>query len=226
MCLGYGESTVTRRQTLWIKSQLCHVVSHACLERVPTTLSLKFCTITNTVCCFLRYFVSFYMLFSVVKKDNDPSTILQPGVYLLPTEVWISIPGSQNQAIRPLSQPRFSFDSHNIIWKHRYPIFPSLVELRKRTVDGTCSSTHGSTQKWKEDWALWSLVGFSSPIYLLCQIADGVFMSNQAEREEYVQQDAGIIYVGSANRIGMVGWNYGQVNKWELVSSLPRKLCN
>ncbi|XP_037377193.1 protein-glutamine gamma-glutamyltransferase E [Talpa occidentalis] len=40
--------------------------------------------------------------------------------------------------------------------------------------------------------------------------ADGVFMGNQAEREEYVQQDAGIIYVGSANRISMVGWNYGQ----------------
>ncbi|XP_006874909.1 PREDICTED: protein-glutamine gamma-glutamyltransferase E [Chrysochloris asiatica] len=40
--------------------------------------------------------------------------------------------------------------------------------------------------------------------------ADGVFMSNAAEREEYVQQDAGIIYVGSTNRIGMVGWNFGQ----------------
>ncbi|XP_060043465.1 protein-glutamine gamma-glutamyltransferase E [Erinaceus europaeus] len=40
--------------------------------------------------------------------------------------------------------------------------------------------------------------------------ADGVFMSNQAEREEYVQQDAGAIYVGSANRISMVGWNFGQ----------------
>ncbi|XP_012583567.1 PREDICTED: protein-glutamine gamma-glutamyltransferase E [Condylura cristata] len=40
--------------------------------------------------------------------------------------------------------------------------------------------------------------------------ADGVFMGNQAEREEYVQQDAGIIYVGSANRISMVGWNFGQ----------------
>ncbi|XP_032715317.1 protein-glutamine gamma-glutamyltransferase E [Lontra canadensis] len=39
---------------------------------------------------------------------------------------------------------------------------------------------------------------------------DGVFMSNHAEREEYVQEDAGIIYVGSTNRIGMVGWNFGQ----------------
>ncbi|XP_046534548.1 protein-glutamine gamma-glutamyltransferase E [Equus quagga] len=40
--------------------------------------------------------------------------------------------------------------------------------------------------------------------------ADSVFMSNRAEREEYVQEDAGIIYVGSANRIGMMGWNFGQ----------------
>ncbi|XP_072488500.1 protein-glutamine gamma-glutamyltransferase E isoform X2 [Notamacropus eugenii] len=40
--------------------------------------------------------------------------------------------------------------------------------------------------------------------------ADGVFMMNNAEREEYVEEDAGIIYVGSTNRISMVGWNFGQ----------------
>ncbi|XP_060981762.1 protein-glutamine gamma-glutamyltransferase E [Dama dama] len=40
--------------------------------------------------------------------------------------------------------------------------------------------------------------------------ADDVFMNNHAEREEYVQEDAGIIFVGSTNRIGMIGWNYGQ----------------
>ncbi|XP_008852731.1 protein-glutamine gamma-glutamyltransferase E [Nannospalax galili] len=40
--------------------------------------------------------------------------------------------------------------------------------------------------------------------------ADDVFMSNQAERQEYVEEDSGIIYVGSTNRIGMVGWNFGQ----------------
>ncbi|XP_039719841.1 protein-glutamine gamma-glutamyltransferase E [Pteropus medius] len=40
--------------------------------------------------------------------------------------------------------------------------------------------------------------------------ADGVFMSNQAEREEYVQEDAGVIFVGSTDRISMVGWNFGQ----------------
>ncbi|XP_047627410.1 protein-glutamine gamma-glutamyltransferase E [Phacochoerus africanus] len=40
--------------------------------------------------------------------------------------------------------------------------------------------------------------------------ADVVFMNNQAEREEYVQEDAGIIFVGSTNRIVMIGWNYGQ----------------
>ncbi|XP_058142793.1 protein-glutamine gamma-glutamyltransferase E isoform X2 [Dasypus novemcinctus] len=40
--------------------------------------------------------------------------------------------------------------------------------------------------------------------------ADSVFMNNHAEREEYIQQDFGIIYVGSVNRISMVGWNFGQ----------------
>ncbi|XP_019501254.1 PREDICTED: protein-glutamine gamma-glutamyltransferase E [Hipposideros armiger] len=40
--------------------------------------------------------------------------------------------------------------------------------------------------------------------------ADGVFMSNHAEREEYIQEDSGIIFVGSTNRISMVGWNFGQ----------------
>ncbi|XP_057558534.1 protein-glutamine gamma-glutamyltransferase E [Hippopotamus amphibius kiboko] len=40
--------------------------------------------------------------------------------------------------------------------------------------------------------------------------ADDVFMGNHAEREEYVQEDAGIIFAGSANRISMIGWNYGQ----------------
>ncbi|ELV12806.1 Protein-glutamine gamma-glutamyltransferase E, partial [Tupaia chinensis] len=42
------------------------------------------------------------------------------------------------------------------------------------------------------------------------QQADSVFMGNHAEREEYVQEDAGIIFVGSTNRISMVGWNFGQ----------------
>lgn len=36
-------------------------------------------------------------------------------------------------------------------------------------------------------------------------------MNNQAEREEYVLEDSGAIFVGSTNRISMVGWNFGQV---------------
>ncbi|XP_076968413.1 protein-glutamine gamma-glutamyltransferase E [Tamandua tetradactyla] len=39
---------------------------------------------------------------------------------------------------------------------------------------------------------------------------DSVFMNNDAEREEYVQQDSGVIFVGSTNRISMFGWNFGQ----------------
>lgn len=48
-------------------------------------------------------------------------------------------------------------------------------------------------------------------VCFLYQIVDSVFMGNHAEREEYVQEDAGIIFVGSTNRIGMIGWNFGQV---------------
>lgn len=48
-------------------------------------------------------------------------------------------------------------------------------------------------------------------VCFLYQTADSVFMGNHAEREEYVQEDAGIIYVGSTNRISMIGWNFGQV---------------
>ncbi|XP_059934185.1 protein-glutamine gamma-glutamyltransferase E [Mesoplodon densirostris] len=40
--------------------------------------------------------------------------------------------------------------------------------------------------------------------------ADSVFMSNCDEREEYVQEDAGVIFVGRPGYIGMIGWNYGQ----------------
>ncbi|XP_037667427.1 protein-glutamine gamma-glutamyltransferase E isoform X1 [Choloepus didactylus] len=40
--------------------------------------------------------------------------------------------------------------------------------------------------------------------------ADSVFMNNEAERQEYIQQDSGVIFVGSTNRINMVGWNFGQ----------------
>ncbi|KAM5245853.1 protein-glutamine gamma-glutamyltransferase E [Ctenodactylus gundi] len=39
---------------------------------------------------------------------------------------------------------------------------------------------------------------------------DDVFMGNHAERQEYVEEDSGVIFVGSTNRIGMVGWNFGQ----------------
>ncbi|XP_048205331.1 protein-glutamine gamma-glutamyltransferase E [Perognathus longimembris pacificus] len=50
--------------------------------------------------------------------------------------------------------------------------------------------------------------------------ADDVFMSNHAERQEYVEEDSGIIYVGSTNRIGMVGWNFGQYEEDILSISL------
>ncbi|XP_007465489.1 PREDICTED: protein-glutamine gamma-glutamyltransferase E [Lipotes vexillifer] len=39
---------------------------------------------------------------------------------------------------------------------------------------------------------------------------DSVFMSNHDEREEYVQEDAGVIFMGRASYISLIGWNYGQ----------------
>lgn len=51
-------------------------------------------------------------------------------------------------------------------------------------------------------------------------------MSNHAEREEYVQEDAGIIFVGSTNRIGMVGWNFGQVKEAGVMPLMPNKLSS
>ncbi|XP_063003598.1 protein-glutamine gamma-glutamyltransferase E-like [Elgaria multicarinata webbii] len=39
---------------------------------------------------------------------------------------------------------------------------------------------------------------------------DDVFMANNAEREEYVLSEFGVVFVGSANRISHFGWNFGQ----------------
>ncbi|XP_054836216.1 protein-glutamine gamma-glutamyltransferase E-like [Eublepharis macularius] len=39
---------------------------------------------------------------------------------------------------------------------------------------------------------------------------DDVFMQNNAEREEYVLSEFGLVFVGSANRISHSGWNFGQ----------------
>ncbi|XP_061486153.1 protein-glutamine gamma-glutamyltransferase E-like [Rhineura floridana] len=39
---------------------------------------------------------------------------------------------------------------------------------------------------------------------------DDVFMPNNAEQEEYVLSEFGLVFAGSANRISQFGWNYGQ----------------
>ncbi|XP_015263914.1 PREDICTED: protein-glutamine gamma-glutamyltransferase E-like [Gekko japonicus] len=39
---------------------------------------------------------------------------------------------------------------------------------------------------------------------------DDVFMPNNAEREEYVLSEFGVVFMGSANRIVQTGWNFGQ----------------
>lgn len=46
--------------------------------------------------------------------------------------------------------------------------------------------------------------------FFFCQ-ADIVFLSNEAERNEYVLSDTGYIYVGSVYSIHGRPWNFGQV---------------
>ena len=40
---------------------------------------------------------------------------------------------------------------------------------------------------------------------------DWVHLPEEAERQEYVIAEQGIIYRGSADRIGPLAWNFGQV---------------
>ena len=58
-----------------------------------------------------------------------------------------------------------------------------------------------------------TVLSITPNICFLCQTADSVFMSNHDEREEYVQEDSGIIFMGRASYISMIGWNYGQVKR-------------
>ncbi|KAM4705111.1 protein-glutamine gamma-glutamyltransferase 4 [Rhinophrynus dorsalis] len=51
------------------------------------------------------------------------------------------------------------------------------------------------------------------PIYLICNPwckDDTVYMPDEAARKEYVQNDTGYIYIGSANKISSRPWNFGQ----------------
>lgn len=41
---------------------------------------------------------------------------------------------------------------------------------------------------------------------------DVVYLSSEAERQEYVLNDNGLIFVGSASAIGQQVWMYGQVH--------------
>uniref|UniRef100_K7GB58 protein-glutamine gamma-glutamyltransferase n=1 Tax=Pelodiscus sinensis TaxID=13735 RepID=K7GB58_PELSI len=56
---------------------------------------------------------------------------------------------------------------------------------------------------------------------------DDVFMPNNAERQEYVMEEFGMVFTGNANRINSSGWNYGQFQKGILdicLASLDKSL--
>ncbi|XP_078005296.1 protein-glutamine gamma-glutamyltransferase E [Phascolarctos cinereus] len=78
---------------------------------------------------------------------------------------------------------------------------PANAPIGRYTLSIQIASEGGSTSTTLGTWVL---------LFNPWLQADGVFMMNNAEREEYVEEDAGVIFVGSANRISMVGWNYGQ----------------
>lgn len=46
---------------------------------------------------------------------------------------------------------------------------------------------------------------------------DAVYMANENERQEYVLNENGIIFVGNAKYIEARGWYYGQVSCKELI---------
>ncbi|XP_051835926.1 protein-glutamine gamma-glutamyltransferase E [Antechinus flavipes] len=78
---------------------------------------------------------------------------------------------------------------------------PANAPIGRYTLSSQIVSQGGSTSTTLGTWVL---------LFNPWLQADAVFMRNNAEREEYVEEDAGIIYVGSTNRINMVGWNFGQ----------------
>uniref|UniRef100_A0A8D3CMR5 Protein-glutamine gamma-glutamyltransferase 2 n=1 Tax=Scophthalmus maximus TaxID=52904 RepID=A0A8D3CMR5_SCOMX len=48
------------------------------------------------------------------------------------------------------------------------------------------------------------------PLTVMAMAEDGVFLPDEAERQEYVMSEQGIIYKGSGNYINSVSWDFGQ----------------
>lgn len=48
--------------------------------------------------------------------------------------------------------------------------------------------------------------------YFTCSSGDWVFLPDEMERQEYVMNEQGIIYRGSANYISSMSWDFGQVH--------------
>ncbi|XP_036177722.1 protein-glutamine gamma-glutamyltransferase E [Myotis myotis] len=96
--------------------------------------------------------------------------------------------------------------------------YAQLVSQRENTLDISISSPANAPIGWYTLNLQISSQGnnFTLKLGMLILLfnpwsqADSVFMNNQAERQEYVLEDSGAIFVGSTNRISMIGWNFGQ----------------
>nr|XP_006111130.1 protein-glutamine gamma-glutamyltransferase E-like [Pelodiscus sinensis] len=71
------------------------------------------------------------------------------------------------------------------------------------------------------------IVGTFVLLYNPWSQGDDVFMPNNAERQEYVMEEFGMVFTGNANRINSSGWNYGQFQEGILdicLASLDKSL--
>ena len=55
---------------------------------------------------------------------------------------------------------------------------------------------------------------------------DAVYMASEAERQEYVLNETGRIYIGSARSICGRPWNFGQVNRGNFVALATNYIIN
>uniref|UniRef100_A0A8C5PZ60 protein-glutamine gamma-glutamyltransferase n=1 Tax=Leptobrachium leishanense TaxID=445787 RepID=A0A8C5PZ60_9ANUR len=77
---------------------------------------------------------------------------------------------------------------------------------RKQEKSDWSASLQTSTQRQNDDLLLGNLIILFNP---WCP-DDAVFLNNEEERQEYVMNENGVVYVGNTNWISQRAWSYGQ----------------